>query len=168
MRTRLSLGLAACSVLTLAACDLTPKISQEKLESALVDWLKAHDMAAKEIHCPDDQPMVDGHEFECTCEVHGADIPVHVTVSDAKAGTVEWKPKYMTVKRENVEKEIMGKPEFAAHDLKVDCHDPVWMSIPDSEWKCEIVDNSDNSKYQATIKFTDGEGTHEMKLEPMG
>ncbi len=167
MRTRLVLTLSAGLPALVAACDLTPKISQDKLEGALTDWLKDHQLVAKEIHCPDDQPMVDGHTFECTCQVHGADIPVDVTVTDAKQGTVEWKPKYLTLRRDDMEKEILAKPQFAAHDLKIDCHDPVWMSIPDSEWKCEIVDNSDNTKYEALIKFTDGEGTHEMKVQPV-
>lgn len=152
----------------LVGCDLTPKISQSKLEGALTDWLDEHQLEAKAIHCPGDQPMVDGHAFECTCEVHGAEIPVNVTVTDAKQGTVQWEPKYLTMRGEEVEKEILAKPEFAEHDLDVDCHDPVWMSIPGSQWACEITDMSDGKKYQATVKFVNGEGTHEMKVDPVG
>ena len=171
-RRPLLLLLPICATLTFASgCDkildmLKPKVTQAELEGWLTDWLKEHDMVAEGIHCPGDQPLEQGHTFECTCKVHGTDIPVTVTVTDADQGIVEWEPKYLTVPRAAVEKEIMGKPELAGHELEIDCHDAVWVSIPESEWKCEIVDKADgDKKYVATVVFADGEGTHTMSVD---
>ena len=173
-RRAVPLLLSLCASLTLAStgCQkifeaLQPKVTQAELETWLTDWLEDHDMVAEDIHCPGDQPLEQDHSFECTCKVHGTDIPVSVTVTDAANGVVEWEPKYLTVPRSAVEQEIMDKPELAGHDLAIDCHDPVWISIPDSEWKCEITDNGDGGKkFVATILFVDDEGTHKMSIEP--
>lgn len=162
---RTTIVLTAALVLV-PACDfLKPKISQDKLESALTSWLEGHDLEAKEIHCPDDQPAEKGHTFECTCQVHGAEIPVSVQVLD-ESGTVQWEPKYLTLKKDSVEVEIAKSELLKGHDVKIDCHDPVWVSIPDSEWKCEVTDNSDSKQYVATVKFNDGKGNHDLNLDP--
>lgn len=155
-------------LLVLTACDfLKPKVSQEKLETALEKWLVDHQIEAKAIHCPDNQLMEDGNKFECTCEVHGAEIPVSVEVTDAKSGTVEWKPKYTTLTGEQFAAEIRANPNFQGHQLEVTCSDPVLVSIPDSKWTCEIIDKNDGDKvYVSTITFTDGEGTHNIESKP--
>lgn len=165
MRTPL---LLAAALLCTTACDfLQPKVSQQKLEAALTDWLKEHDLEASDIHCPDNQLLEKGNVFECTCKVHGTDIPVRVEVTDASSGTVEWKPKYVTLTGEQFAKEVRERPNFAEHDVEITCSDKVLVSIPDSTWTCEIVDKGDGNKaYTATIEFTDGEGTHNMNVEP--
>ncbi len=147
-------------------CDfLKPKISQQKLEEALKDWLEDHEIEADGIHCPGDQPADVGHTFECRCEVKGKEIPVSVNVTDDK-GSVEWKPKYLTLKNDAVVEELANGQLLKGHDVKIECADPVWVSIPESEWTCDVTDNSDGKKYVATIKFNDGEGKHDMKLDP--
>jgi hypothetical protein len=147
-----------------AGCDFNfGGISRAKLEKALTSWLENHDLKADSVTCPDGEPADVGHQFECTCKVHGADIPVSVTVTDAE-GTVSWEPKFLTLPRAAVEAEIAGHPNLAGHDVKIDCHDPVWVSIPDSEWTCDIID--DGVPHVATIKFTDGQGKHSMHVVP--
>ncbi len=152
----------------LGGCDfLEPKVSQEKLEAALKAWLLDHKLEAKEIHCPDDQKMVNGNSFECTCEVHGTQIPVSVKVTDAETGEVQWEPKYTTLTGEQAAEEIRANPNFAGHDLEVTCSDAVLVSIPDSKWTCEIIDKNDGNKpYVSTVTFTDGEGTHNIESVP--
>lgn len=158
--------LSAALVLAASGCDLLqPKVSQAKLEEALKAWLVDHDLEAKEIHCPDNQKMEKGNVFECTCEVHGATIPVRVEVTDPTSGTVEWKPKYLTMKGEEFAKEIKARPQYAKHDLTIKCSDKVLVSIPDSEWTCDITDNTDKKTYVGTVKFTDGEGTHDLNIK---
>jgi len=173
-RRALALLLPLCLTLTAATgCDklvdfLQPKVTQVELETWLAEWVEDHDMVAEDIHCPGDQPLTQGHSFECTCKVHGTDIPVAVTIADAEQGIVEWEPKYLTVPRASVEEEIMAKPDFEGHNLSIDCHDAVWVSIPESEWQCEITDKNDgDKKYTATVTFVDGEGTHKMAVNPV-
>ena len=165
MRYPLALGL---SLLCLSACDLLqPKVSREKLESALKDWLVTHDLEATDIHCPDNQKLEKGNTFECTCKVHGTDIPVRVEVTDPASGTVEWKPKYMTMKGEEFAKEIRANDAFKDHKIEVTCTDKVLVSIPDSEWDCEFVDRNDGDKqYAAKVTFTNGDGGHDLKWKP--
>lgn len=158
----LPIALSGCEQIKAA---LLNQVSSSELEGHLAEWLKDHDLEAKEIHCPDGQKIEVGNTFECTCQVHGTEIPVTVRVTDS-AGSLEWEPKYLTITRENVEEEIASKPEFAGHHLDIDCHDPVWVSIPDSEWDCEVTDPDDGGKqFKATVKFLDGEGTHEMTVK---
>ena len=158
------------AMLASAGCDLLqPKVSKSELEQALRDWLTSNELVAKTVSCPDDQPMKKGHTFECTAEVHGTDIPVAVEVTDPSTGMVEWKPKFLTVKRDSFEQEVAANPAFVGHDLKLDCHDAVWVSIPESEWKCDITDRGDGDKqYIAVITFSDGEGTHAIEIKPKG
>ena len=165
-----ALPIALVSLLTFGSvgCDLLqPKVSQKEMESALADWLESHDLVATDIHCPDNQKMEKGNVFECTCKVHDQEIPVSVEVTDPGTGTVEWKPKYLTMKGEELAKEIKGKPEFAGHDVTVTCSDKVFVSVPDSEWTCDVVDNNDGGKaFVATLKFNDGEGNHNWSMAP--
>ena len=165
-----ALSIALVSLLTLgsAGCDLLqPKVSQKEMEKALADWLKGHDLVATDIHCPDNQLMEKGNSFECTCVVHEQKIPVSVTVTDPSTGSVEWKPKFLTMKGEELAKEIKGKPEFSGHDIDVTCSDKVFVSVPDSEWKCDVVDkNAGNQAFVATLKFSDGEGKHDWSMAP--
>ena len=163
-----SIALASLLSLGLFGCDLLqPKVSQKELQDALANWLKDHDLEANEIHCPDNQKMEKGNVFECTCKVHDQEIPVRVEVKDPSTGTVEWKPKYLTMKGEELAKEIKAKPEFAEHEVSVTCSDKVFVSIPDSEWKCDVVDKNDGGKaYVATLKFNDGEGNHNWSMAP--
>ena len=161
---RFALALAI-SVVSLSGCDfMQPKVSQEKLEAALSEWLVSHDMEAHDIHCPDNQLMEKGNVFECTCKVHGTDIPVSVKVTDPASGTVEWKPKYTTLKGEVFAEEIRSNDAFKTHDITVTCTDKVLVSIPDSQWDCEIVDKNDGNKvYAAQVTFKNGEGGHDVK-----
>lgn len=165
-----ALPIALVSLLTFGSigCDLLqPKVSQKEMEAALADWLKSHDMVATDIHCPDNQLMEKGNVFECTCKVHDQEIPVSVEVTDPSTGMVEWKPKYLTMKGEELAKEIKAKPEFAEHDVTVTCADKVFVSIPKSEWTCDVVDNNDGGKaFVATLTFNDGEGNHNWSMAP--
>ena len=64
MRLRSTMFALTLVPLLAGGCDLLkPKVSQSKLEAALEDWLKEHDMVAKDIHCPGDQPLESGHTF---------------------------------------------------------------------------------------------------------
>lgn len=160
--------LFATTFLLVSACDfLQPKVSQQKLEDALEQWLIEHDLEAHDIHCPDNQLMENGNTFECTCMVHEVDIPVKVTVTDATNGTVEWEPKYKTLHADEFVAEVKAHDAFSGHSVDITCSDKVLVSIPDSIWDCEIVDRNDGNKaYAAKVTFTDGDGTHNMKWEP--
>ena len=166
MRRALLPAFSLALVLAGTGCDfLNSTVPQDWLEGNLEEWLKDHDMEAHDIHCPDGEPWKKDHTFECTCQVHGTDIPVTVTVTDPGTRAVAWEPKYVTLKREDMEKEIETNPNLAEHDLELDCHEKVWVSIPDSVWTCDVTDKSDGKKYLATVTFTDGNGMHNIKFD---
>jgi len=166
---RVFVAIALCTPALLSGCGfvgdlLEPKVSHEKLEEALTDWLADNDIEANEVHCPDNQALTKGNRFECTCEVHGNELPVSVEVTDAATGTVEWKPKYMALTRAGVEAKVSKRPRFADHQIEIDCHDPVWISIPDSDWTCDLRDIDEDRSYVATLHFVDGDGNYEIKI----
>jgi hypothetical protein len=158
----LSLGLS------LGACELLqPKVSKEKMEAELAAWLKSNDLEATSIVCPDNQKLEKGNVFECTCKIEGIDVPVSVEVTDAVAGTVEWKTKYTTVKDTQIEAGIPALPELAGRTVVVDCPDKVLVSVPNSEWKCNAVDQAQpDAALEVKLKFNDGEGNYEWTLGP--
>jgi hypothetical protein len=161
------LVLTALVAIVLGCNALETKVSQSALESALRKWLKDNGLKADGVHCPGDQPMKEGHTFECRCEIRGSEIPVTVKVTDPSSGTVEWEPKYIRLERDAVEREILASETLAGRDLKLDCEDAVWVSIPDSVWKCHLTDNGDGGKqYVVTVKFLDGDGNNEMNVDP--
>jgi hypothetical protein len=151
-----------------AACQRTPAVvSRAQLEDALSAWLVEHDLDARGVACPGDEPLTAGHTFDCECEVHGTTIPVAVTVTDPERGTVEWQPKYLTLPREAVEAQIRASRAFSEQDLTLDCKDAVWVSIPQSQWRCDITDRGDGGRrYVAVVMFLDGEGDNTIKIEP--
>ena len=162
---RRALLLASPLLLLVPACDfLTPTVSNQKLEAALEQWLIEHEMEAHDIHCPDGEKLEKGNVFECTCQVHGTDIPVRVEVTDPSSGTVEWKPKYLTLHAEDFIAEVKENDAFKGHDLEITCTDKVLVSIPDSKWECQIVDKgAGNKAFAATVTFTDGQGAHNIE-----
>jgi hypothetical protein len=164
---RHSLALAL-SVVAGLGCDLLqPTVSQKKLEEGLAAWLVDHDLEANDIHCPEGERMEKGNVFECTCKVHETEIPVRVEVTDADAGTVEWKPKYTTITADKFLEEVRARPQFAGHDLDMSCTDKVLVSVPDSEWSCSFVDKGDGGKeYAASVVFSNGEGAHTIDIQP--
>lgn len=154
-------------LLPVAGCDwMIPKVSKDILEKELATWLVDHDLEATEITCPDNQQMMNGNKFECHCKVHDIDVPVMVEVIDASEGTVEWEPKYMTLEPGKFSAEVAALPELAGRSVQINCK-TVLVSIPDSEWTCDAVDNGAGGQAMLlTLKFTDGEGTYEWQLGP--
>jgi hypothetical protein len=149
-------------------CDwLTPKVSKEKLETELAAWLKTNELEASEIVCPDNQVLEKGNVFECNCKIDGIDVPVRVEVTDPASGTVEWTTKYTTVKDTQIETSIPALPELAGRSVRVDCPKKVLVSVPDSEWKCDAVDDAQpDVALQVVLTFKDGQGNYEWTLGP--
>lgn len=171
-RTRaLSPFMALSLLLPLAGCELVEsmlesKVSREMLEPKLAAWLVENKLEATEVTCPDNQKMEKGNKFECHCKIQGIDVPVMVEVTDPSDGTVEWAPKYLTIAHDKIEAGLLALPELAGRSLDIDCK-TVMVSVPDSEWTCDVVDAAaEGQALVLTLQFTDGEGSYEWTLEP--
>lgn len=164
---RLPIAALPLLLLPLAACDfLTPKVSAEKLEAELTKWLADQGLTATAASCPDNQKLEKGNRLECTCTVDGVEIPVAVEVIDPSDGTVKWEPKYTTVKKDQLEGSIRSLPELDGHDVAIDCHKQVFVSVPDSAVECDLTDNSTNEAFVVNLTFSDDKGSYNLDVVP--
>ena len=162
--SRPSLFIAISMLLALAGCQ--PKVSADTLEGELIQWLAEQGLTASEATCPDRQKLVGGHEFECTIIVDEVEIPVRVEVINPSTGVVAWTPKYKTFTRQQIEDSIRALPELAGRELAFDCHETVFVSVPNSTIACDVIDQGSAQAYVATFEFTDDQGGGAWQLDP--
>ena len=164
-KRRLFAALSLASLLALPGCELLqPKVSSDMLEKELIKWLADQGLTATEASCPDNQKLEKGNVLECTCKVDGVEIPVRVEVTDPIEGTVEWEPKYTTVKKVQLETSIRELPDLTGKDITVDCRKQVFVSVPNSKVECDLTDNSSGEAFTAELEFTDGTGDYALNL----
>lgn len=153
--------------LALAGCGLMQsKVSAETLEGELIRWLADSGLSASAARCPADQKLVKGNVFECTAVVEEVEIPIRVEVTDSTAGMVEWTPKYKTMTKSQLERWLLTLPDLLDRELTVDCPGAVFVTVPDSQVQCEIVDQSTQMSFVGTLTFTDGEGGYSWRVDP--
>lgn len=154
-------------VLALAGCNWLPaKISDETLEAELIAWIADQGLTASEARCPSKQRLEQGKVFECVVVVDTVEIPVEVTVTDPSAGTVEWRPKYKTVTRQQLEDSIRGLPDLLGRELTLDCPGAVFVSVPKSTVSCEFFDLSTQKSFVGRLEFADGNGGYTWTVDP--
>lgn len=162
--SRPSLFVAITMLLALAGCQ--PKVSAETLEAELTTWMGEQGLTVSEATCPDKQQLVGGHEFECTVVVDEIEIPIRVQVTNPTAGVVSWTPKYKTFTRQQIEDSIRLLPEMTGRELSFDCHANVFLSVPDSQIACDVIDQASARGFVATYEFTDEQGSGAWQLDP--
>jgi hypothetical protein len=159
-----ALSLALLLALPLGCELLQPKVSSDMLEAELIKWLAGQGLTASEATCPDNQKLEKGNVLECTCKVDGVEIPVRVEVTDPLEGTVEWEPKYTTVKKAQLEESIRELPDLTGKDIVIDCHKQVFVSIPNSKVECDLTNNDSGEAFVAELEFSDGAGNYALQL----
>jgi len=154
-------------VLALAGCNWLPsKVSADTLEAELIAWMADSGLTASEARCPRNQRLELGRTFECIVVVDQVEIPVLVEVTDPSAGIVEWKPKYKTVTRQQLEESILELPDLVGRDVQIDCPGTVFVSTPNSAVSCDFFDQSTQKSFVGKLQFTDDNGNYTWTVDP--